>query len=273
MILLPGVELAQADVYDVNALAQQFAGADAVISMAGVLNAGGRAGRGFNKVHVELVDTIIQACGQAGVSRLLHVSALQAVEGTSHYLRSKGEAEALLNAAEGLHVTIFQPSVMFGPGDGFFNRFALMLRLTPVLPLACPTARLQPVYAVDVAMAMAASLEDPMTWGKSFALAGPQSFTLKALVKWTAEQLGQRRIIVGLPAPLSAIMALLMGLVPGKPFSWDNYQSLQTDSTTEKNGFAYFGIEPCAIDTVVPDYLTGSIHQRRLQSFRQRSRR
>lgn len=273
MNLLPGVELVQADVYDVNVLAQQFAGADSVVSMAGVLNAGGRAGRGFDKVHVELVDTIIQACGQAGVSRLLHVSALHAGEGTSHYLRSKGEAEALLNTAEGLNVTIFQPSVMFGPGDGFFNRFALLLRLTPVLPLACPTARLQPVYAVDVATAMAASLEDPMTWGKSFALAGPQSFTLKALVKWTAEELGQQRIIIGLPAPLSATLALLMGLVPGKPFSWDNYQSLQTDSTTEQNDFAYFGIEPCAIDMVVPDYLTGSIHQRRLQSFRRRSRR
>ncbi len=271
--LLPGVQLAQADVYDVDELATQFAGADAVISMAGILNESGRGGRGFHKVHVELVDAIIRASQQTGVTRILHVSALNAGEGSSHYLRSKGEAEALLKAADDLNVTLFQPSVIFGQGDAFFNRFALMLRLTPVLPLACPKARLQPVFAVDVAMAMAAALDDPLTWGKSFTLAGPQSFTLKALVEWTAKNMGQRRKIVGLPAPLSATMAVVMGLVPGKPFSWDNYQSLQTDNTTDNNGFDYFGIDPRPIDSVVPDYLTGSLHQHRLQSFRRRSRR
>jgi NADH dehydrogenase len=271
--MLPGVELVQADIYDADALAAAFSGADAVISMAGILNESGRDGRGFHKVHVELVEGIIKACQQAGVSRVLHVSALNAGKGSSHYLKTKGEAEVLLTAADALNTTIFQPSVIFGRGDSFFNRFAGMLRLMPILPLACPNARLQPVFAGDVAAVMTASLEDPMTWGKSYELAGPQSFTLKQLVEWTAKSLGLRRRIIGLPGPLSATMAAVMDWVPGKPFSRDNYQSLKTDNISNQNGFAYFGVYPRAINVVVPDYLTGSVHQRRLQNFRRQPRR
>jgi len=271
--MLPGAELVQADVYDADVLIKQFTGADAVISMAGILNESGRGGKEFHKVHVELVEGIVAACRGAGVSRLLHLSALHAGKGSSYYLKSKGEAEALLRSADDLDISIFQPSVIFGRGDQFFNRFAGMLSFTPVMPLACPKARLQPVFAEDVAAVMVASLEDPMTWGKSYELAGPKSYTLKELVQWTANTLGQRRQIVGLPGPLSATMAAVMELVPGKPFSWDNYQSLKTDNTSEQNGFAYFGIYPRAIDVVVPDYLAGSAHQRRLQSFRRQPRR
>lgn len=268
--LLPGVSLVQADVHDKAVLAGQFSGADAVISMVGILNDSGRGGKGFHKAHVELVAGIIDACRTAGVSRLLHVSALNAGAGSSHYLQSKGQAEALLRNADDLDVSIFQPSVIFGRGDEFFNRFAMMLQLAPVLPLACPKARLQPVYAGDVATAMATALEDPMTRGKSYELVGPLSYSLKELVKWTADTMGARRLIVGLPGPLSAVMAAVMNLVPGKPLSWDNYKSLQTDNTSDANDLACFGVEPKSIDLVVPDYLTGSVHQRRLQSFRKR---
>lgn len=268
--LMPGVRLAQANVYDKEVLASQFSGAGAVISMAGILNESGRGGKGFNRAHVELVEGIIEACRTAGVKRLLHVSALNAGKGSSHYLQSKGQAEALLYAADDLNVSIFQPSVIFGRGDEFFNRFAMMLKLAPVMPLACPKARLQPVYAGDVASVMATALDDPMTWGKAYELAGPVSYTLKELVKWTADTMGARRLILGLPRPLSAAMAAVMNLVPGKPLSWDNYKSLQTDNTSEKNDFAAFGLEPKSIDLVVPEYLNGSIHQRRLWAFRRR---
>lgn len=266
--LMRGVELKQADVHDAATLTKYFAQADAVVSMAGVLNESGSAGKGFYKVHVELIKNIIDACESAGVSRLLHVSALNAGKGESYYLKTKGEAEQLLGSAKNLNVTIFQPSVIFGKGDDFFNRFAAMLQLAPVMPLACPNARLQPVFAGDVAEVMQASLDDPMTWGKSYPLVGPKSYSLKELVQFTAKTLGKRRQIIGLPAPLSAVMAKVMGLVPGKPFSWDNYQSLQTDNTSDESGFSYFGIDPRSIDVEVPYYLTGSDHQRRLGSFR-----
>jgi uncharacterized protein YbjT (DUF2867 family) len=268
----PGVRLVQADVYDPSALAGHFAGADAVISMAGILNEGG-GGNTFQRVHVQLVEAIVEACRKAGVTRLLHVSALNAGKGRSHYLETKGKAEEILHAAGDLHVSIFQPSVIFGRCDAFFNKFAEMLRLAPFLPLACPNSQLQPVYANDVAAVMAASLDDPRTWGKTFELAGPRRYTLKQLVQWTAKTIGKRRLVIGLPRPLSAAMAMVMNLVPGKPMSWDNYKSLQTDNVSDKNDFAYFHIDPKSIDLVVPDYLTGSARQRRLQSFRRQPRR
>lgn len=266
--MIPGVKLVQADVYDPDVLSEQFSGAGAVVSMAGILNETGGGGKGFHKVHVELVEAIVKACQTAGVTRLLHLSALNAGKGSSHYLKSKGEAEEFLRSVDDINISIFQPSVIFGRGDEFFNKFAAMLSLNAVLPLACPNARLQPVFAGDVAAAMVASLEDPMTWGKSYEMAGPQSFTLKELVQWTAKIKGQRRLIIGLPGPLSAAMAMLMNLVPGTPLSWDNYLSLKTDNVSSRNDFSYFHIEPRSIDLVVPGYLGGSFRQRRLQAAR-----
>jgi hypothetical protein len=96
---------------------------------------------------------------------------------------------------------------------------------------------------------------------------------LKELVVWTAKCKGWKRLVIGLPGPVSAMMAAVMNMVPGKPFSWDNYQSLKTDNTSDKNDFAYFGVLPLSIDLVVPDYLNGSLHQRRLSAFRRRYRR
>ena len=271
--MIPGVTLIQADVYNPDVLVEQFSGADAVVSMAGILNESGGGGKGFHKVHVELVEGIVKACQEAGVTRLLHLSALNAGKGSSYYLKSKGEAEALLRSVNDINITIFQPSVIFGRGDEFFNKFAEMLSLTQVLPLACPKARLQPVFAGDVASVMVASLEDPMTWGKTYELVGPQSYTLKELVQWTAKTRGQRRLIIGLPGPLSATMAALMNLVPGTPLSWDNYKSLKTDNISDKNDFSYFHIEPLDIDLVVPDYLNGSLRQRRLSTARRQPHR
>lgn len=270
--MCPGVRLIQADVHDPDVLAEHFTGADAVVSMAGILNESGD-GNTFQRVHVQLVEAIVQACRKTDVTRLLHVSALNAGKGRSHYLETKGRAEEILREASDLHVSIFQPSVIFGRCDAFFNKFADMLRLAPVVPLACPNSQLQPVFANDVAAVMAASLDDPGTWGKTFELGGPRRYTLKELVQWTARTIGKRRLVIGLPGPLSAAMALVMNMVPGKPMSWDNYKSLQTDNISSRNDFAYFHIEPRSIDLVVPDYLTGSIRQRRLQSFRRQPRR
>ena len=157
--LQPGVRLLQADVYDPDSLASIFEDADAVISMAGILNETWFGGKGFRRVHIELVKTIIAACKSSGLERLLHVSALNAGTGKSHYLVSKGRAEELLLAEKGLNTTIFRPAVIFGRGDRFFNRFATLLRMAWVMPLACGNSRMQPVYAGDVAAVMAASRE------------------------------------------------------------------------------------------------------------------
>ena len=265
--LVPGVTVAKADVYDRAQLEAHLEHADVAVSMAGILNESGRDGSGFRRVHRDLVETLIEACKAAGVTRLLHVSALGAGAGESHYQQSKGEAEALLRNS-GLDVTIFQPSVIFGRGDSFFNRFAQLLRIAPVMPLACPNSRLQPVWARNVADAMALSLEREDAIGATWQLGGPQVYTLRELVQWTAETLGLKRAIIGLPDGVSRLQASLMDFVPGKPFSTDNYKSLQVDNVTTDNALPRLGIRPASIDAVVPEYLVKSSRQRRLSRAR-----
>ena len=273
LALIPEVELRQVDVHDSGVLKKQLEGADVVINMVGILNESGRNGSGFRKAHVDLVETLIQACRENGVRRMLQLSALNAGKGDSHYLISKGDAEELIRQANDLDSTIFQPSVIFGEGDSFFNRFAGLLRLVPVLPLACPQARMQPVWVRDVVRAMVASLDNPETAGRTLILVGPQEYSLRELVEWTARTIGLKRRIVGLPNSLSRLQGWLMDFVPGKPFSSDNYRSLQTDNTSAENALWGFGIRPSALESVVPTYLCGSVHQDQLNCFREQGGR
>jgi NADH dehydrogenase len=268
--LVPRVSVQQADIRDAGQLQRFFAGADAVINLVGILNERGRDGRGFRAVHVELVEKVLAACRENGIRRLMHMSALNAGKGKSHYLKSKGEAEALIRAAEGIEYTFIQPSVIFGEGDDFFNRFAALLKLAPLMPLACPEARLQPVWVGDVVRAMVRALDDPEAIGASLVIVGPEEFTLRELVEFTACVLGIRRRILGLPDGLARLQAAVMDFVPGKPFSTDNYRSLQTDSTSVENSLWRYGIQPRSIGAEVPGYLTGSVHQHQLDKCRKR---
>jgi len=269
--IIPRVELRQTDVYDPEKLAGAFSGADAVINMVGILNESGRRGKGFHKAHVELAERVIEACRSAGVSRLVQVSALNAGRGRSHYLRSKGQAEERIRQATDIDSTILQPSVIFGAGDSFFIRFAGLLRLAPMLPLACPDARMQPVWVGDVAAVVAACLSDDSTIGETLVLVGPRAYSLRELVEFTAHTIGRKARIVGLPDALSRLQGWLMDWVPGKPFSTDNYLSLQTDNTSDENCLPRFGIRPRSIESVVPGYLRTSPRQQRLATFRQRA--
>jgi NADH dehydrogenase len=161
--------------------------------------------------------------------------------------------------------------VIFGDGDAFFNRFATLLMLAPVLPLACPDARLQPVWADDVVAAIARVLDDAETFGRTYPLVGPRAYSLRELVEFTARTAGLKRRIVGLPDALARLQAGLMDVVPGKPFSTDNYLSLQTPNTSEENGLVELGIRPHSIESVVPTYLAAhSPRQRRLDACRRR---
>jgi NADH dehydrogenase len=268
LMVIPRVEIRQDDMYDGDRLAAAFAGADAVINMVGILNEPGRSGKGFQRAHVTLTETIIGACRASGVRRVLYVSALNAGKGDSHYLISKGEAEDLLRAADDIDETIVQPSVIFGDGDAFFNRFAALLAIAPVMPLACPDARLQPVWVGDVAAVITAAIADPETIGQTLVLVGPQEYSLRELVAFTARTRGLRRRIVGLPDGLARLQALLMDFVPGKPFSTDNYRSLQVPNTSVENSLWRFGIQPRSIETVVPRYLQRTVRQQRLDACR-----
>ncbi|MGA9852819.1 MAG: complex I NDUFA9 subunit family protein [Gammaproteobacteria bacterium] len=271
LVVLPTVTLVDADVHDVETLKREFAGCDAVVNLVGILNERGHRGRGFHHIHVELARKVLEACQGAVVPRLLHMSALNAAANApSHYLRSKAEAAALVLEAAGLlHVTVFEPSVIFGPGDSFINRFAKLLRRTPgIFPLACPKAKFSPVYAGDVAEAFARSLDERASFGKRYCLCGPKTYTLRELVRYTTRLQGLHRLIVGLPRPLSWLQAAVMEWLPGKPFSLDNYHSLKLDSVYKENDFAAFGIEPVALEAVVPIYLGKLTMQAEFDKFR-----
>ena len=273
LAVIPRVDVRQADVYDTEALVACLDGADAVVNMVGILNESGRSGKGFRKAHVELTESVIEACRTAGVRRLVQISALNAGKGKSHYLVSKGEAEERIRAASDLQSTILQPSVIFGEGDSFFNRFAGLMRMAPVLPLACPGSRLQPVWVGDVAAAVAAVVADPETSGRTLVRVGPRDYSLRELLEFTA-CIGEIKCrIVGLPDGLARMQARLMDFVPGKPFSTDNYLSLQVDNVSEHNDLPALGIQPRSIEAVLPGMLGASVRQCRLDECRKRAGR
>jgi NADH dehydrogenase len=253
-LLPPGVVLRQVDVYDPDVLRHAFAGSDAVINLVGILNESGDNGRGFRRAHVELVKLVVAACELAGVKRLLQMSSLNAGRGDSYYLKSRGEAEAVVKAS-GLEWTLFEPSVIFGPGDGLFARFGALLQKLPVLPLACPDAKFAPVYVGDVVEAIARSLHDRAAIGEVYELYGPEVFSLREIVAMSARQLGLRRLVIPLPSLLGRLQGFACDFVPGKPFSSDNWRSLQLDSVGGIDGLHRHGIRATRVSEVLPEIL------------------
>ncbi len=276
-ILLPTVYVVNADVNDPAQLASLMLGVDAVINLVGILHDGSSSqpfGKRFAAAHVELPKKIIAAMKQTGVRRLVHMSALKAAaDAPSGYLRSKAAGEAaVLAAANELDVTVFRPSVIFGPDDSFLNTFATLLTLFPVLPLAGGAARFQPVYVGDVADAFAACLTDRATFGQTYELCGPTAYSLRQLVEYTGELIGKRRLIIELPDTLAYLQASLLGLLPKPPMSPDNLRSMQVDSITEGRR-NYPGWEPRSLEAVAPGYLTAINLKRRFDGYRCRAGR
>lgn len=249
-----GAELLVGDVFDEAFLSKTFDGAHAVINLVGILNERGDDGKGFRKVYVELAETMITAMRAAGVRRLLQMSALHAGDGESHYLKARGEAETLVRASA-LEWTLFQPSVIAGPGDGLFCRFAQLLRFAPGLPIGRADARFQPVWVGDVVEAFVRALEDGTTIGQSYDLVGPESMTLAEIVRLTAQTKGWTRFVVPLPGLFGRIQAEVGEHLPGKPISRDNWRSLQRDSTSDDNGLPKLGIVPTDVRTKLPEIL------------------
>ncbi len=257
LLVLPTVQLIEGDVHNPVLLRREFEGKDTVINLVGILNEAGHDGRGFERAHAELPAKVVTACRESGVRRLLHMSALKVSESApSHYLRSKARGEARVLAATDLQVTSFRPSVIFGARDNFTRRFAALLRFTPlVFPLACPNARFRPVFVEDVAQAFINALDQHQSFGQVYELCGPQVYTLRELVQTIADLSGVKTRIVGLSAGVSRLQAQLLEYFPGKPFSLDNYRSLQIDSVCDQGFPSILGIVPARFDEIVPTYL------------------
>lgn len=269
LLVLPTAEVVQADIHDAAELDRLLAGMDAVINLVGILHGN------FTAAHVELPRKIVAACRRNGVTRLVHMSALNAgSEAPSDYLRSKGAGEKIVMES-GLMTTIFRPSVIFGPGDSFLNLFAGLARL-PLLPLASPHAKFQPVFVENVAHAFMASLAQPASFGQRYNLCGPKTYTLRQLVAYVAKITGHNPAIIGLNDGLSWLQALTLELLPGKLMTRDNYYSMKVDSVCDdsaNNFLATFCIRPTALEEVAPLYLARHLPRERYSRFRHRAGR
>lgn len=269
------VRVVSADIHNRETLQQLLRGRDIAINLVGILNEQGRSkGKGFANAHRVLTEKIVDTCRAEGVGRLLHMSALHAnaEAGPSHYLQTKGQAEDYVRShcPPDVQFTIFQPSVIFGKGDGFINRFAALLKSAPFLPLAKPNARFQPVYVGDVCDAFVCSIDDPRSFGETNPLVGPKTYTLREIVAFIESCLGVRRLVIGLPDFLAALQARVFEWVPGKPFSVDNYKSLGIDSVSDRNGLPHFGIRPRSMESIVPALLRSEDRNRYFGRLRKR---
>ncbi|MCW5625460.1 MAG: complex I NDUFA9 subunit family protein [Burkholderiales bacterium] len=273
LILLPTVDVQQADIHDPPSLARLVTGVDAVVNLVGVLHDG--RGDGFRRNHEELPARIAAACREAGVRRLVHVSALGAsADAPSAYLRSKAVGEiAVKNAADRLPATILRPSVIFGRGDSFLTLFAQLARIAPVLPLGGANARFQPIHVEDVARAIVHCLDNRDTIGQTYPLCGPTIYTLHELVRYVCALLQLRRAIVPLPRPLAHLQAFALEHLPGRLMTRDNLRSMQVDNVCGCAFPPVFDFAPAPLETVAPLYLAEQTPRTRYGSFRFRAGR
>jgi uncharacterized protein YbjT (DUF2867 family) len=271
LILLPTVDVVEADVHDEAGLLRLVRRASVVVNLVGILHETSRGE--FDRVHVELARKLVGACRTAGVSRLVHMSALNAdSQGPSRYLRTKGDAEAVVEGSS-LSWTIFRPSVIFGREDAFLNLFAKLEKMAPMIPLACAGAKFQPVFVGDVARAFDAVIDDDSTLEQRYSLCGPKVYTLRELVAYVGELTGFKRPILPLGRGLSQLQARMLELLPGPLMSRDNLASMERDSICGAGTLTKFGLQPTALEAVAPDYLALTAIKSRYDGFRAQSGR
>lgn len=275
LIFHPTIDMVQADVHDPAALATLVAGKDAVINLIGILHSrqSNPYGPDFARAHVDLPKAVVAAMHAAGVKRLLHMSALGAdAQGPSMYARSRAAGEEVVRASA-LDWTIFQPSIVFGPGDSFLNTFATLAKFAPVFPLAGASTKFQPIYVEDVAQAFVNALDNPATLHKTYALAGAQTYTLKELVQFSAlVATGKSRPVLPLPLALGKLQAFCLEMLPGTPLmSRDNVDSLKADNVAASPIAPELGIAPAALEPIAAQYLRG-LHPRTRSDARRTTR-
>jgi len=255
-LLVEGATLVKADVVDGTGVDVAVRGADCVIYLVGLLFEKGR--QNFVAAHVDGVARVIDACKQAGVKQYLHMSALGAGKvDDSAYAQTKAAAEALVSGS-GLNYTIFRPSVIYGAGDNFFNQFKSMSAVLPVLPVISGTTRFQPIWVEDVARAFVCSIADKQVSGKSYELAGPNSYTFKALLELLMKELGRNRLLIDVPDFAAKLMAVFTGVLPTPPITLDQLKLLAHDNVVDGEAFpAIFG-EPASVELVLPTYISAS---------------
>ncbi len=250
------VQVVKCDVHDREEVADALRGADYAVNLVGVLQSFGR--QSFRALHVDAARTIAKAVAEHGLKRLIHFSAIGAAKNSkSTYAKSKAQGEDAARAAMP-GTTILRPSIVFGPEDGFFNRFAAMARLSPVLPLiGGGKTRFQPVFVGDVAAAVCACLADPSTEGKLYELGGPDIYSFRELMQLMLQVICRRRLLLPLPFTLASLLGRVLSMVPGAPITTDQVRLLRKDNVVgaQALGLSDLGIVADSLAAILPSYL------------------
>ena len=245
----------RADVTDEASVARAVEGASLVINLVGIL-AEKRPG-GFHAIQAEGAGRVARLAAAAGAERMVHISAIGAdANAESLYARSKGEGEALVFAAFPT-ATILRPSILFGAEDNFFNLFAGMARLLPVMPVLCGDTRFQPVWVGDVADAVMAGATRDDVAGRTYELGGPRAISFRDIIRYILEVTGRKRWLFEVPMGLARFQAKLAERLPGKPFTQDQLLLLQRDNVVAAGALTLetLGLTPRPMETIVPGYL------------------
>lgn len=255
LVSLKNVQVIECDIFNNSELKQALKTATAVINLIGILHESKTIS--FEHIHTDLPKTVAEICAEIGIPRLMHMSALQASNSApSKYLRSKAKGEAKVQEyGHKIHVTIFKPSVIFGTCDNFINLFAKLIKILPVILLAKPSAKFQPIYVEDVASAFVKALEDKRTFGKNYDLAGPNIYSLRELIYLVVKALDKRRLIIGLGDKLSYLQACAMEILPIKMMTRDNVRSMEVESISHQSFPDYLNFKPKSLEEVLPTYI------------------
>ena len=250
------IVLMKADITDASLVAAAVSGVDAVINLVGILYEWGR--QRFSAVHAEGAGRIAAAAAAAGVRRMVHVSAIGADPAfPAAYARTKAAGEAAVRK-HFANATIIRPSIVFGPEDAFFNRFAAMACLSPVLPLiGGGHTRFQPVYVGDVAEAIVSALADKTAPGATYELGGPKVYTFKELLQLMLAEIGRRRCLVSVPWAIARLQGAFLEWIPAPPLTRDQVRLLERDNVVASGakGLGDLGIQPTPVEAILPAYL------------------
>lgn len=254
------IQLFQANIRDARSCRAAIEGADAVVNLVGIMHEGGA--QRFASVHSAGAGLIARLAAEEGISRLVHISAIGAdAESGSQYARSKALGEEAVRG-EVPDAVILRPSIVFGPEDDFFNRFAAMARLSPALPLiGGGHTKFQPVYVKNVAMAVAECLANEAARGKTYELGGPEVQSFRALMERMLGEIRRKRLLIPLPFGLAKLLGSVAQFVPGKPLTPDQVELLKTDNVvseeakSEGRTLEGLGIAPTGMDAIIGDYL------------------
>lgn len=268
LILLPHVQVQTCNIHDDAALQAAMQGHDAVINLVGILHESKH--NTFDAAHHLLPKRIADGCQALGIERLVHISALRASQDApSAYLQSKAKGEQALDSHPGdIGITIYQPSVIFGRGDGFINLFANIVKYLPVIFLAKPDAKFQPIWVEDVADVVVNNLGNTQTYDRVYELAGPKVYRMQTLVEMVMHLLGKERWVIGLGDQLSYLQAWFMEWLPVKLMTRDNIKSMELDSVASAPMADEIQVALTPLEAIMPGYIMNKTQRGTYDRFR-----